>query len=310
MTTSQAFPDEANVLEACGRLVDFGAWEQTRIDPEGWLANFSHAERGYALVLLSRFTFLADHLVDQLFRSAFQNLSNLLADDLEGFDDASERWRAFCKKALITIVQGEDPNPSDSGWLFARKARQAIGIDQNQLFEPREVVEKLMNGFTGPVVFVDDFVGSGEQFLKTWRRPYSHASGKASFETLAAASLTTTSPATFYYCNAMTTEYGLRRINGHVPKLRISAGNIIPERYSLASADSLLWPDPIRAEGIAFVERVGRRLGYDKDNGGESDWRGFHKLGLALAFQHSVPDANLPLFFTDKNGWTPLVRRL
>ncbi|KTE24104.1 MULTISPECIES: hypothetical protein [unclassified Sphingopyxis] len=310
MTTTQIFPDEANVLEACGRLVDFGAWEQTKIDPEGWLANFPQAERGYALILLSRFTFLADHLVDQLFRSAFQNLSNLLTDDLESFEDASARWRDFCRNALITIVQGEDPNPSDSGWLFARKARQAVGINQGQLFEPREVIERLANGFTGPVVFVDDFVGSGEQFLKTWRRPYSHASGSASFESLAVASRAATPRATFYYCNAMTTEYGRGRVNRHVPQLRISAGNVIPERHSLANPDSLLWPEPIRADGIAFVERVCRRLGYDQDDGSEADWRGFHKLGLALAFQHSVPDANLPLFFSDNSGWTPLVRRL
>jgi hypothetical protein len=229
----------------------------------------------------------------------------MLSDAWPGYDDASARWRDFCGQALITIVQGEDPNPSDSGWLFARKARQAVGIDQNQLFQPREVVEKLAQGFTGPVVFVDDFVGSGEQFLKTWRRTYSHATGVASFESLAAAT-----SATFYYCNAMTTEYGRRRLNRHVPQLRISAGNVIPQRYSLADPQSMLWPEPIRDDGIAFIEKVGRRLGYDADNGGETDWRGFHKLGLALAFQHSVPDANLPLFFTDNNGWTPLVRRL
>ena len=302
---AQVFPDESNVLEACGRLVDFGAWEQTKIDPEGWLANFSASERPFALVLLTRFTFLADHLVDQLFRSAFQNLSNMLLEDWPAFSDACDRWRDFCNQALITIVQGEDPNPSDSGWLFARKARQAIGIDQRQLFEPREVIAKLVGGFAGPVVFVDDFVGSGEQFLSTWKRPYVHARGSASFETLV-----TTSSATFYYCNAMTTEYGRKRVNRHVPQVKISAGNVIPERYSLADPNSLLWPKSIRSEGIALVEAVGRRLGYDADDGGEDDWRGFHKLGLALAFQHSVPDANLPLFFTEKNGWTPLVRRL
>ncbi|ARR53196.1 hypothetical protein HY78_06945 [Rhizorhabdus wittichii DC-6] len=303
--TSEVFPNESNVLEACGRLVDFGAWDQTKIDPEGWLGNFAASERPFALVLLSRFTFLADHLVDQLFRSAFQNLSAMLLEDWPVFSDACERWSAFCGEALITIVQGEDPNPSDSGWFFARKTRQAIGIDQNQLFEPREVIAKLVEGFSGPVVFVDDFVGSGEQFLATWRRQYVHASGTASFATLAASS-----SATFFYCNAMTTEYGRKRLHRHVPGVRISAGNVIPERYSLADPGSLLWPKSIRGDGIALVEAIGRRLGYKADDGGEDDWRGFHQLGLGLAFQHSVPDANLPIFFTDRNGWTPLVRRV
>lgn len=305
--TSAAFPDENNVLEACGRLVDFNAWEQTKIDPEGWLSNFSDSERPFALVLLSRFTFLADHLVDQLFRSAFQNLSNVLfGEEWPEFRMVGERWRNFCNSALITIVQGETPNPSDSGWLFARKARQAVGIDEYQLMEPREVVAALASGFSKPVVFVDDFVGSGEQFLKTWQRLYDlPGGGKASFEALAPRS-----QGSFYYCNAMTTEYGLARINRVAPAVTVSAGNIIPSRYSLADPASLLWPKAIRNEGIALVEAIGRRLGYDADDGSEQDWRGFHKLGLALAFPHSVPDANLPIFFTDRNGWRPLVQRL
>ena len=304
MTTTPVFPDESVVLEACGRLVDFGAWDQTKIDLHGWLTNFSASERGFALVLLSRFTFVADALVDQLFRSAFQNLSILLDDVWQDFNPARERWRRFCDNAMITLVQGERPNPSDSGWLFARKARQAIGVRQNQLHEPQKVVEELVRGFSGPVVFVDDFVGSGEQFLKTWARAYPVEGRSVSFESLSEAS-----PASFYYVNAMTTEYGRCRIKKRAPRVRLSAGNVIPKRYSLAHPDSLLWPDAIRPQGIQFIESIGRRLGFDADDGGESDWRGFHQLGLALAFAHCVPDASLPLFYTQNRGWTPLVQR-
>lgn len=256
---------------------------------------------------MSRFTFLADHLVDQLLRSAFQNLSNVLFGDVwPELDMVRDGWRSFCNHALITLVQGENPNPSDSGWLFARKARQAVGIDQDQLREPREVVEALADGFSGPVVFVDDFVGSGEQFVRTWQRRYDlPGGGTASFKKLAEQSR-----ASFFYCNAMTTEYGLKRIGRLVPLVKVSAGNVIPSRYSLADPDSLLWPKTVRNDGIALVEAIGHRLGYNADDGSEEDWRGFHKLGLAIAFQHSVPDANLPLFFTNRNGWSPLVQRL
>ncbi|MDR6830837.1 hypothetical protein J2X48_004619 [Bosea sp. BE271] len=303
--TKRFFPDETTVVEACGRLIDFRAWDPMKIDPRGWLNNFSESERGFALILLSRFTFLSEHLVDQLFRSAFHCLSNMTTDTWETFDTAQAGWRRFCNEAIVTIVQGERPNPSDSGWLFARKARQTIGLSEEQLFEPAEVALKLSQGFSGPVVFVDDFVGSGEQFLKTWERQYPISGTTTSFE-----NESMSSSSQFYYCNAMTTEYGQNRIRDRVPKLKISAGNIIPARYSLVHPNSLLWPEAIRPEGIRFVEEVGRRLGFNADDGGENDWRGFHKLGLALAFQHSVPDANLPLFFTNNGGWTPLVRRL
>jgi hypothetical protein len=47
----------------------------------------------------------------------------------------------------------------------------------------------------------------------------------------------------------------------------------------------------------------------DTDGAVVNDWQGFHKLGLALAFQHCVPDATLPLFYWEHNEWHPLIRR-
>jgi hypothetical protein len=157
------------------------------------------------------------------------------------------------------------------------------------------------------VVFVDDFVGSGEQFLKTWKRRYSLETRgrRATFKSLAR-----TGENQFYYCNAMTTEYGRLRLSREAPEVRLSAGNIIPENHSLADPASALWPHQIRLAGLSFIERISRDLGYYDDDGGEDDWRGFHKLGLGIAFSHSVPDANLPLFFAETEGWKPLVRRL
>ncbi len=45
-------PNRESVLEACGKLMDFGAWERTKIDPEGWLSNFSGEQSQFALILL------------------------------------------------------------------------------------------------------------------------------------------------------------------------------------------------------------------------------------------------------------------
>ena len=36
---------------------------------------------------------------------------------------------------------------------------------------------------------------------------------------------------------------------------------------------------------------------------------GFHDLGLTIAFEHSVPDATLPIFWADGSNWKPLYRR-
>jgi len=297
---------EANIVGACGSLIDFHAWDPSKIDPKGWLRNFSDKDRPVAAALLGRFTFYADHLVDQLFRSAFQSLSNTLEGDWKDFADAQLEWQTFCQSAIITLVQGEDPNPADSGWLFARKARQILGVAEPQLANPADAVASVMKGHEGPVIFVDDFVGSGDQFIATWERVIATPShGNASFKQAAALN----PKSRFYYCNAMTTVRGRNRIASAAPDVYIAAGNLIPPDHSLSSIDSALWRDTsVRDAAIELVKRISLSLGFDA-NGGINDWEGYHKLGLGLAFAHSVPDATLPIFHTSRNGWTPLVRR-
>lgn len=297
---------EGRVIAACDALVDFHAWDPTKIDARGWLANFDVADRPLAEALLSRFSFYSDHLVDQLFRAAFQNISNLIQPGWRPFGEAQARWRDFCANALVTLVQGEEPNPSDSGWLFARKARQIIGVSEAQLVTPAQAVERVALGHAESVVFVDDFVGSGEQFLKTWDRNYSTGQfGDLSFRQTASANGQTR----FFYCNAMTTARGLQRIASAVPNVQVSAGNVIPQDHSLSSPRSALWRAEQLNDGIEMIRRLSFSLGFTDSSGSLNDWEGFHKLGLGLAFEHSVPDATLPIFYTDRSGWIPLVRR-
>jgi len=298
---------EASTISACESLIDFHAWDHTKINPRGWMDNFEPRDRGLAAALLSRFTFYSDQLVDQLFRSAFQNISNASAPGWKPFSEAKTDWKQFCDSALITLVQGEIPNPSDSGWLFARKARQILGVRENQLLTPADAVQRVIAGHTGALIFVDDFVGSGEQFIRTWRRDFSESgNGHQSFELASKLNRSTQ----FYYCNAMTTVRGRDRISAAVPNVRVSAGNFIPYDHSLSSSTSVLWRNETRAEGIEMIRRVSGDLGYTEAQGGLEDWEGFHKLGLGLAFEHSVPDASLPIFYSERGGWTPLVRRL
>lgn len=298
---------EASVLTACDSLVDLHAWHPTKLDPRAWLSNFKASDAPLAMALLSRFTFYSDQLVDQLFRAAFQGLSNVQNNSWKVFGEAQSDWANFCTNAIVTMVQGEQPNPSDSGWLFARKARQILGFDEQQLMAPADALSAVLNGHGGAVIFVDDFVGSGEQFVRTWRRRFETAHhGQVTFADAAL----TNSDAKFFYCNAMTTMLGRERIAREVPCVEVSAGNIVPYDHSLASPSSVLWPTSLRDDGIAMVERVSKALGYSDSFGDQNDWQGFHRLGLGLAFEHSVPDASLPIFYSERNNWKPLVRRL
>ena len=56
-----------------------------------------------------------------------------------------------------------------------------------------------------------------------------------------------------------------------------------------------------------FLFEASRRAGIVDELG--SNWAGFENLALPLAFFHCVPDATLPLYFWERNGWSPLIRR-
>ena len=41
----------------------------------------------------------------------------------------------------------------------------------------------------------------------------------------------------------------------------------------------------------------------------ETQWKGFHDLALTVGFEHSVPDATLPIFYWKNNDWKPLIEK-
>tara|TARA_B100000123_G_scaffold240484_2_gene193704 strand:+ start:1244 stop:2155 length:912 start_codon:yes stop_codon:yes gene_type:complete len=299
------FGNENFAMECCEKLTALQAWPFSKISVEPWLSNFERDDRPFAAHMVSQFLYLNDQIVDAQFLAAFQNISNLMRTDWIGFTQAHQSWHRFMDNCLIVPVQGEQPNPSDSGYIFARKARQILGIDPCQLIELEDAIHLLSHGSARPIVFVDDFVGSGEQFTKTLTRTSKkpHTFGKSIYKLCAA------NNTNIYYCNVAVTKLGHDRILRDFPNVILSTGNLIGNEYNWISSDSGMWPNDKRNQGIAIIEKYSKKLGYTDSNGDENDWKGFHELGLGLAFEHSTPDASLPIFFTENDNWKPLVTR-
>ena len=83
--------------------------------------------------------------------------------------------------------------------------------------------------------------------------------------------------------------------------------HVLDDEYSLISERSRLWPATLEAGAHEFLFEASRRAGIVDELG--SNWAGFENLALPLAFFHCVPDATLPLYFWERNGWSPLIRR-
>jgi hypothetical protein len=208
----------------------------------------------------------------------------------------------------LTYVTGEIPNPTDSGHLFTRIARDFGGIAEARILSPDDVLKQIVQGaYDGPVVFVDDFGGSGNQFCETWDRRYMIEGRRISFADIARDAQLNDRNFEVYYAVAICTRYGVDNIERECEGVRVSAGNVLDDRYSVFHPESLVWPQSLVEAGQAWVHRVSNKLGFPED---DSEWgvQGFHGLGLALGFSHKIPDATIPIFRYDEDGWKPLVR--
>jgi hypothetical protein len=295
------------VLAKCRYFVDVGLWpRRSRLDPVGWLENFSEAERNYAVHLLNAFMFYSEDLTQQIFVGAFTNLSKSVAVPGNSTQQAMATWRQFLSKLLIVRVTGEMPSDADSGYLFARMARDRVGIAESQIVSPSQALSKLLNEPTTPIVFVDDFVGSGLQFVTLYQRKYKIGSIETSFVDIVAQH---PMRATLFYSPLFCTTKGAKLIRDSCPNLVLSPAHELSARYNALAADSVIWPEKLRPSGQNFIETASQRARIPDNGGGVGDWRGFHKLGLTIGFSHGTPDATLPLFYWNQNSWKPLVRK-
>lgn len=273
------------------------------MDPSGWLDNFTDEELPYALVLLDSFLFYDQRLVEALFLSAVQAISSEIVDQATSIAHAQALWSSFLARLRVTLVEGEAPNPTDSGHLFTRMAREVLGIDEIHIVEPDVALSNVRRDPSLVLLFVDDFVGSGNQMASTWVRRYaSSGSGEASFAQLAASG-----SGAFYYVPIVAASVGMNRLETTCPGLRVRPAHILDEAYSLTHRDCFLWPDTLKPDARSVLYEASKRAGIV--GAYEYGWEGFHDLALPLGFSHGAPDATLPLFCWEMGSWVPLLRR-
>lgn len=301
MSAQHPVVNESFVLTKCDYFVDVQVWPLLEhCNPRGWLSNFTDHEKIYAIQLLNSFMYFRDPIMDSMFVAAVQSLSQRICDG-QPFTTAQRTWRSFIDSLLVTRVTGETPSETDSSYHYSRLARQILKLSEAQIVSPEACVQTLVSD-ARPVVFLDDFVGSGDQFVTMWHSEMPiGGGGTTSFERIARVRR----GVAFYYCPLICTEQGLATITTTCTGVTLSPAHVLPATYNALAPDSLLWPESLRSDGIRVIEEASVRAGIPA-----GDWRGYADLGLALAFEHyTTPDATLPIFYWEQNGWMPLVRR-
>lgn len=295
------------VLAKCEALKRSGFWvNEPKIRPRAWIGNFDETDRPIAAVLLDNFTFFSDKLTDRLLVSAFHNLGDG-SNKGPNAPPLMEILRAI-STAKITPVTGETPNPTDSGYLFCRKIRQLLGVPQEFVVEPIDALAHAKNG--GCVIFVDDFVGSGDQFLETWTRKYPETVPLSFYD------VQNNTNFTAIYISLVATQQGLASIHTRAPTVAVSVSHILkPDSTLHGVVDPIgLGVDNLRVKLVQLLKKYESRLNPQERYIAENQrWRvyGYNCLSAMLAFEHSVPDATLPIFWSKGHSpeWIPLVER-
>lgn len=288
----------AEVLAKCEVLKRAGMWpSEPRMRPRLWLRNFDEQDRAIAAALLDKFTFYSSDLTDALLVASF----NALGDGQPKSMAPRTRHQLVdaINSAVFTPVLGEQPDPTDSGNFLCRRTRQLLFPTASAVC----IDAALDHAYQGrPVVFVDDFVGSGDQFMSTWTR---HQHGR-SFEE--AERMTQFMP---IYVALVATNFGLSKIRRCAPKVAVSVSHLLETRSTLvgiANANCELGSS-IDALLTKYADRLRPREDYIAGNDLYRKY-GYKERKLLMAFEHSVPDATLPIFWSPgEPNWEPLIER-
>ncbi|MFY9461407.1 MAG: hypothetical protein WAP57_16875 [Aquabacterium commune] len=286
------------MLNRCDALKRSGMWlPEPAIQPRVWLNNFDEYDRILAASLLERFVFYDQKLTDILLSASFASV----ADGLSKGPSAppSEILHKELMGAIFTPVRGERPNPTDSGNFLCRRARQVQGVSESSIVEIDDALKAAEAGSC--IVFVDDFIGSGDQFLSTWEMDF----GGRSFR-----DIQIRTKFTCIYVSLVGTEFGIDNIHRNAPTVAVCVTHKIDSRgtfHGIKTANPAL-----HTQLDQLLRKYAPRLQPSEAYMLQDEYivYGYKHRGLFFGFAHSIPDATLPIFWCKgQDNWEPLIER-
>lgn len=281
-----------SIIEKCNDFAEMQVWTSLtpKLDHQGWLNNFKDSERDYALSILSSFFFFNEKMCDDLLKYSFENIF------IEDANNAS-LWEDLKNFGYFTTID-KDHNGTASGYIYLRKTKHVLGISQTRILVKQDVIEKLQAKQIKYLIFVDDFLGSGEQFIEAWEYKDPSKGHNISYADL----LKDNADVKVFFLPGLACRKGMKKITDEYEYISIFAGNILDEKYNIFHKDTHLIPESQKQNISDVVMEASNRAGI-------INWKGWGDLGLTIAFHHNIPDGSLPLLWWSHNNWQPLMER-
>jgi hypothetical protein len=275
------------------------AWPlSAELNYSGWLKNFTTpADKKVAAHILDFFTYLPQSLVKQMLRTSVGKAGHKIKKHFSDWKHSDFKTRCY-----YSAIPGENPNLSDSGNYFTRILCD-LEIPEDRIINYDDIPATLANNLEpSPLIFVDDFVGSGNQIVKAWNENV-FPNGKYLKQ------IAIEGKHLFIYAPLIVNEIGYKRIKSDCPGLFLSTNHVLGEEYNLFNPKCYCWKnDPtLFSEGVELILRKSGELGIPSTHGiSMQDEKGFVAQGLALKFSHGAPDAVPAFFYWKHDNWIPL----
>lgn len=271
---------------------------------KGWLNNFKVGyEQELACLILDFFNYYPENMVNQMLSTSVGRAGYELSIYFSDWKHEDFKTRCY-----YSFIPGEDPNTSDSGYLFTRKLKYSLNIPEDRLVDYRDLYRLLESASAPlPIVFVDDFVGSGAQCYKAW------CQNTGGTHNLTLEQITLKYRHKFIYAPLIINYKGYNRLKTHCNGLILSPAHIISEEYDLFNEKCICWRNSrtYYKDGVGLILRKSKELGIPSTDGRHvNDEKGFNKQGLAIAFEHGAPDAIPALFYWEADDWIPLINKV
>jgi len=269
---------------------------------DGWLKNFAAGDdRNLACNILDFFNYYSVGMVNHMLKASVAKAGYFFKNHFTDWQHSD-----FNDRCVYSYIPGESPNPTDSGNLFARKLRDEVGIPQGRIVEYSRLYEALnILAAPTPIVFVDDFVGTGQQVRKAWKvNPFDKG--------LTLEQICNAGGHCAVYAPLIVNSIGYDVIKNECIGLNLSTIHVLGSEYCLFDPKCICWKNDIDLynKGVELILRKSKENGIPSTNGGVvTDEKGYLKQGLAISFEHGAPDAIIPLFYWNSDNWTPLIRK-
>jgi hypothetical protein len=305
-TFSFRVPPDGNVFASevflrCEHLIDLGIWagiSKTRL--QTWIRNFKNGEERYfAACLLDALIYRSDNQTIAVIQQLFQRVLPDLARKRSWTALVVEDWSKPLASAtvdpgvrLVAVVRETDP-PKKSANIVLRLMHRHFSISSRCMMSSWQLRAAPPPQGT-KIIFVDDFLGTGIQFIEFFRDEQMRAIASA-YECV--------------YAPLVAYDAGAKDVQKAIANVDITSVEMLTVEHRLFHAAAECFNDglnsPSSAEQFYYDLLVSRGIALTGD-----DRRGFGGLELAYTFEHAAPDNSLPIWWwKDSPAWNPLFDR-